>query len=182
MIKPYSLDDYVEEVIQYIKANGLKNPHVIAHSFGTRVALKTEYLYPNTFDRLVITGGAGLKPRLKITKLIKVSTFKVLKLFVKKQRLQKFYSPDYRALSPVMKESFIKIVNEHLDYTLPKIKNRTLIIFGKRDKQTPIYMAKRFNKRINKSSLTIIKGAGHFAFIDKPFKFNTEVKEFLLSK
>ena len=81
-----------------------------------------------------------------------------------------------------MQKSFIKIVNEHLDYTLPKIKNQTLIVFGSEDKETPLYMAKKLHKNIKNSKLVIIKGAGHFCFIDNPNKFNLEVREFLLSK
>ena len=81
-----------------------------------------------------------------------------------------------------MKQSFIKIVNEYLDDKLTLIKNQTLILHGKRDKETPLYMAKRLNKKIVNSKLIVLKDAGHFAFIDRPHKFNTEVKEFFLSK
>jgi pimeloyl-ACP methyl ester carboxylesterase len=81
-----------------------------------------------------------------------------------------------------MKNSFVKIVNEHLDYTLNGIKNKTLIVFGENDKETPLYMADRLYKGIKGSKKIIIKNAGHFSFIDKPLRFNTEVREFLLSK
>ena len=79
-----------------------------------------------------------------------------------------------------MKKSFIKIVNEHLDGYLDKITNPTLLIYGSEDEETPLYMAKRFNKGIKNSRLSVYEGAGHFCFIDKPLKFNLEVKEFLL--
>ena len=81
-----------------------------------------------------------------------------------------------------MKESFCKIVNEHLDGVLPYVKNRTLIVFGENDKETPLYMAERLHKGIENSELVVIKNAAHFCFIDKPLKFNGEVKEFLLRK
>ena len=84
-------------------------------------------------------------------------------------------------LDDIMKKSFIKIVSEHLDYTLWGIKNKTLLIFGSLDKETPLYMARRLNLGIKNSVLSVYEGAGHFAFIDKPLKFNVEVKEFLLS-
>ena len=91
------------------------------------------------------------------------------------------YSKEYNALDGIRKESYKKIVTEHLDYTLGKVQNQTLIIFGENDKETPLYMAKRLNRGIPSSTLSVIKGAGHFCFIDKPNKFNMEVKEFLLS-
>ena len=96
------------------------------------------------------------------------------------EKLIKYYSSDYRALDGVMRESFKKIVGEYLDGEINKIKNPTLIIFGEKDSETPVYMAKRLNRGINDSKMVIIKDAGHFAFIDNPVKFNWEVKEFLL--
>jgi pimeloyl-ACP methyl ester carboxylesterase len=81
-----------------------------------------------------------------------------------------------------MKESYKKIVNEHLDYATFNIENRTLIINGKLDTETPPYTAKRLNKNIKNSRLIMLDGAGHFCFIDKPYTFNMEVREFLLSK
>ena len=80
-----------------------------------------------------------------------------------------------------MKQSFVKIVNEHLDGYLSSVETQTLIINGSLDKETPLYMAKKLNKNIKNSKLIVFKGCGHFCFIDKPNKFNMEVKEFLLS-
>ena len=178
---PYSLDDYVESVYNYVKDNRLEKPHVIAHSFGARIVIKAVSKYPDLFDKIVVTGGAGLKPKFSLKKWVRKTTFKVLKTFLPKSKLQRFYSKDYLSLSPVMKQSFIKIVNEHLDGYLCSIKNQVLLIYGKKDKETPIYMAKRLNGLIKNSKLTIYKNAGHFAFIDCPYKFNMEVREFLLS-
>ena len=182
MERPYSLDDYVKDVKEYIKANGLVKPHVIAHSFGARIAIKIASEDENLFDKMVLTGAAGLKPKRKIGYRIKKCVYKTLKLIVPKEKLSIFYSGDYNSLSPVMKESFIKIVNEHLDSLLPKITNDTFIVFGENDKETPLYMAKRLKAGIKNSKLTVIKGAGHFCFIDKPIRFNMEVREFLISR
>ena len=177
---PYSLDDYIAEVKEYIYKNGLKKPHVIAHSFGGRIVIKAASYDSDLFERIVLTGAAGLKPKFNFKKFIKRKTFAVLKKFIPKEKLNAFYSKDYRLLSPVMKESFIKIVNEELDDRLRFIKNPTLIINGKKDKETPIDTAKRLNAGIRGSKLVILPDAGHFCFIDAPFKFNSEVKEFLL--
>ena len=182
MEKPYSLDDYVNDFVQFIKKNKLNKPTVIAHSFGGRVALKTAYLYKNLLGKIVLTGSAGLKPKFSFKKFIKKWLNKLLKPFLSEKKRQAFYSKDYLMLDSVMKESFIKIVNEHLDYTLSSIENECLIINGTKDKETPIYMAKRLNKGLKNSKMILIKDAGHFSFIDNPAYFNREVREFLLSK
>ena len=181
MLKPYSLDDYVDELLEFIDKNRLNKPNVVAHSFGGRVAIKTAVEHKDLLGKLVLTGSAGLKPKLTIKKLIKRTAFNLLKPFVKKENLSVFYSKDYRQLSPIMQKSFKLIVNEHLDGLACQIQNQTLIINGVLDKETPPYMARRLKKLINNSKLEFIDGAGHFCFIDKPHKFNTEVREFLLS-
>ena len=178
---PYCLDDYISEVKEYIYKNGLRCPHVIAHSFGARIAIKAASSDSGLFGKLVLTGAAGLKPKTTFKKVVKRATYNALKRFIPKEKLSAFFSPDYNALSPVMKESFKKIVNEHLDERLKNIKNPTFLVFGKNDKETPLYMAKRLNAGIAGSRLIVLEGAGHFCFIDKPNKFNMEVKEFLLS-
>ncbi len=179
---PYSLDDYVKEVKAFIIDNGLSKPCVIAHSFGGRIAIKLAAENDGLLDKIVLTGAAGIKPKRGVKYKIKTAAFRCLKPFIKKERLSRFYSKDYLSLSPVMKESFIKIVNEHLDGIIKNIKNPTLIVYGEKDKETPPYMAKKLKEGINGSKLIFIEEAGHFCFIDKPYKFNMEVREFLLSE
>jgi pimeloyl-ACP methyl ester carboxylesterase len=108
--------------------------------------------------------------------------FKTVKPFVNKERLLRFYSLDYQKLSPVMRESFKLIVNEYLESLLPFIKTPTLLIYGDKDKETPLYMGERYKQLLSNARLKVFKGAGHFCFIDSPLKFNMEVREFLLSK
>lgn len=181
MEKPYSLDNYIEEVREYIYKNGLDNPYIVAHSFGGRIAIKGIANKKISAKKLVLTGSAGLKPKNSVKKIAKKTCFNFLKKFARKERLERFYSKDYLALNDIMKHSFIKIVNEHLDGYLSQIDIPTLIINGSLDKETPLYMARKLNKNIKNSSLVIFKGCGHFCFLDKPNKFNMEVKEFLLS-
>lgn len=178
---PYALDDYISEVEEFKYKNSILKPHIIAHSFGGRIAIKATAINGEFCDKLVLTGAAGLKPKNTPKKIINKTLFNILKKFVKKEKLTRFYSKDYLALDGVMKESFKKIISEYLDGYLDRIKNKTLIIFGDKDKETPLYMARALNKGIADSRLITVKDAGHFCFIDKPNKFNLEVREFLLS-
>ncbi len=178
---PYSLDDYIEDLREYFYKNSITAPSVIAHSFGGRVAIKLACKDKTFFDKIVLTGSAGLKPKTTVKKVIKKGVYNILKKVIPKEKLKGFYSKDYQSLDSVMQKSFIKIVNEHLDYCLDKIENKTLIINGKEDRETPPYMAKKLNRFIKDSTLIMVKGAGHFVFLDKPNYFNMEVRKFLLS-
>lgn len=178
---PYSLDDYINDVAEYLYKHGLKKPHVVAHSFGGRITIKGVATKKLDFDKIVLTGCAGLKPKNTLKKRAKRLCFNIAKKFIKREKLTRFYSTDYLSLNAVMKQSFVKIVNEHLDGYLRFIQNQTLIINGEEDRETPLYMAKKLNQNILNSRLLVFKGCSHFCFLDKPNKFNMEVKEFILS-
>ena len=81
-----------------------------------------------------------------------------------------------------MQRSYLKIVNTHLDKIAPSVVNETLIIHGELDRETPLYTARKYNKLIKNSRLKVLKGCGHFAFIDSPFDFNLQVENFLFGE
>lgn len=150
----------------------------MAHSFGGRVALRLA-LKDKRLDKLVLTGSAGLKPKRSVGYYFKVYLYKLLKKVFSENFLKGFGSSEYRSLDGVMKKSYLKIVNTHQDQEVSKITNKTCLIYGSKDKSTPLYIAKKFNKLIKNSTLIVISGAGHFAFIDQPYLFNVYLKEFL---
>ena len=92
--------------------------------------------------------------------------------------LNKFGSTEYKTLPSNLKQIFVNIVNEDLTYLLTKIKLKTLILWGKKDKDTPLYMAKILNKKIKNSSLKILD-AGHYSYLEEKEKFIYLTKSFL---
>ena len=70
-----------------------------------------------------------------------------------------------------MKESFKKVVGESVKPYLQDIKSPVLLIFGEKDKATPLYMAKTLHKHIEGSGLIVFKSCGHFCYLDKLFDF-----------
>ena len=79
-----------------------------------------------------------------------------------------------------MRDSYVLVVNEHQDGEISYIKNKTLIIYGENDTETPLYMASKFAKKIKNSILYTVKNAGHFCFMEKPSEINVLIKEFLV--
>lgn len=138
---------------------------------------------PYDFKKIVFTGAAGLKPRRSMSYFFRKWGYKSIKSIFGKKAAQKFSQKfnknGIENMTVGQRESFIKIVNEHLDYKLKDVLAPTLIVEGKFDKETPPYMAKRFLKGIKNSELIFLDG-GHFAFIDDYKSFNIIVKEFLL--
>lgn len=178
---PYSLSDYAKEVEDFLAATGENNFSVIAHSFGARVVLK---LSPYPFKKIVFTGAAGLKTKKPLTYYFKKWGYKSIKAVFGENSAKKFSQKvngnGVESMPENNRLSFIKIVNENLDCKLKDISAETLLLWGKRDKETPPYLAKRFKRGIKNSQLVFLDG-GHFAYIDDYASFNIIAKDFLLS-
>ena len=97
-----------------------------------------------------------------------------------KQYREKNGSSDYNQLSSdVMRETFKKVINLDLTENLSKIASPTLIMWGELDTDTPLYMAKVMEKKIKDSGLVVLKGAGHFSYLDSMGQFLNVVNVFL---
>ena len=87
-------------------------------------------------------------------------------------------SADYKALSPQLKKTFVNIVQTNLEAFAKTIYTKTLLIWGKKDDQTPLYMAKRLEKYLKNCKLEFIENGGHFAFLEYPMQFYRHLKQF----
>lgn len=173
---PLTVEDYAKGVVDIINAYRMTKVTVVGHSFGGRVALRLAAKYGYLLDGVVICDGAGLRPRRGIGYYCKIFRHKLLK---KLNIPHKAGSSDYRALSGAMKQTFINVVNEDQTAELEKITLPVLLFWGDKDKDTPIYMAKRMHRRIEGSGLVVIKGAGHYAYIEAHGIFLSVLNQFL---
>lgn len=176
-VDDWNVFTYANMVIALCKKLNLGKLNLIGHSFGGRIAIIISVLCKEDVNRLVLVDSAGAKPRRGVKYYIKIWSYKIRKRL--HMDTSNYGSCDYRALTPNMRKVFNSIVNTHLDEFLPYIKCNTLIIFGSQDKTTPLYMARRFHKKIAKSQLLILENAGHFSFIDRKLEFSKELKKFL---
>jgi pimeloyl-ACP methyl ester carboxylesterase len=179
LTKAMSVGDFAEWLKSFILAADIHKPHIVAHSFGARVAVKLVSKDNSICDKLVITGGAGLVKKRTLKYKGKVAAYRAVKKFFPTFAENHFGSKEYRTLSHVMKESYKKIVNEDLTDCLKSIKNPTLLLYGENDKTTPYNQeGKVFNSLISGSNLIKMKG-GHFCFSDYPQQFNKQLLNFL---
>lgn len=178
----FCLDDYVKIVNELLKFEGVQNVSIVAHSFGGRVAIKFASKHQDCTKKLVLVDSAGIKPKFSLSKWIKIKHYKFLKFLKKhgiiKRELSNFGSQDYRAMPPNLKPVFSRIVCEDLTPYLQNILAPTLIVWGKDDRETPFYMAKKLNKKIEDSAIVTFDG-GHFAYLQNESKFDIIVSEFL---
>lgn len=173
---PYTLFDYAEIVYKILEKENAKKINIICHSFGARVAILLISMYNVDVEKLIITAGAGIKPKNKIKKIFRKIKYKIIKKINKKYLAG---SSDYKKLSNVMKKTFSNIINLDIAPYAKKVNSKTLLIYGNRDKETPIYMAKKLNKYIKNSRLIIYKNCGHFAYLENNVQFLIDIKTFL---
>ena len=174
----FSVEDYVRWTEDVFGLLGIVSPCVIAHSFGCRVAVKMAGAGRIPLGKIVLTGPAGVRLPRKIGYHLKVKAYRLVKRFAPRFADKHFGSAEYRSLSPIMRESYKKIVNEDLRVDAARMQNQVLIIEGRADEVTPLAEAKAYLDVIQDGRLALIDG-GHFAFAESPLAFNILVEEFL---
>lgn len=182
--------EYAKCITQYLESKNITNADILGHSVGGRIGLRIAVHFPKSVDNLILISSAGIKSkkfllRFKIYILKKAAkifkTFDKLlgRDFFKNRYSSKFASKDYLNAGE-MKDIFLKIVNEDQEGELSRVNARTLLIWGDKDSQTPIDMAKTFNKKIKNSKLIILNGKDHFPFLGSGANLCAyHIKEFL---
>ncbi len=174
----FSVADYAAWTKEVLALLGVKKPHVVAHSFGCRVAVKMASENSAAIDKIILTGPAGIITNRGFSYQVKVKAYRLVKKCFPNYAERKFGSAEYRSLSPIMKESYKKIVNEDLREYAKQIPNPTLIIEGEEDRTTPLKEANIYLQNLQNGRLKTMRG-GHFAFVEQPTVFNLIVEEFL---
>lgn len=129
---------------------------------------------------MVIIDGAGINC-FSLQQYLKIKWYKFFKILVKKKLikekvLKKYGSTDYKVLNETQKSTFRNIINSDLKKYLKFVNVRTTLIWGKRDKSTPLKHAKIMNKNIKNSTLIVYPKAGHFSFLDCRWDFQRDIE------
>jgi len=174
---PFSVADYAEWTAETLSLLGVQTPYAVAHSFGCRVAVKMAGKYGYPFQKLLLTGPAGVIMNRGFGYRCKVWAYKVCKAFAPVYAEKHFGSEEYRSLSGVMRESYKKIVNEDLRECAKTVGCKVLIVEGEQDAVTPLREAQAYLQSFPNAKLKTLRG-GHFAFVENPVAFNLITEEF----
>ncbi len=177
LTNPFSVSDYAAWTKAVFKLLNVQSPHVIAHSFGCRVAVKLAAQDPAFFDKILLTGAAGVILKRGFSYRFRVKLYRLVKRFAPKFAERRFGSEEYRSLTPIMKESYKKIVNEDLRACAKQIENEVLLVEGEMDRVTPKEEAEAYLACLKRGKLIIMPG-GHFAFAEYPVAFNLIAEEY----
>lgn len=185
--------DYANIIKHFINNLKIKNPTIIAHSFGGKITLDLAINNPTLLEKIILIDSAGIKKKKSIIKRFKTYQYKTLKKIItsiySKERSEyliddlrkKYGSKDYNECEGIMQKILIKVVNEDYKNELNLINTPTLLIWGEKDIDTPLKDAYIMEKSIKNSGLVIIKNAKHFPFISNSYEFLIIINKFLES-
>lgn len=185
--KIYSLEDYADFVLNYVKKNKINSTILLGHSFGGRISLVIGAKHPSLIKYLVLTGVPGYLPAKKF----KVNFFYYLakigklifcvfpfSLFAARARKLLYKSAgvfDYYHTSGYLRETFKKVIGTDLEPYMKMIKTPTLLIWGKEDKITPVWIAEKMHRNIINSKIIILPNEGHGLIYKNPKLFTKYV-------
>ena len=186
--KAWDTNDYAAFIYAFTQKMKIAEPIIIAHSFGCRVAIRYAYRHP--VRKMALTGAAGIRDKRGLDYYLKVYSYKAAKKVLSIGPLQKYRdelqknagSEDYRNSSGIMRETFVKVVNEDLTEILPEISVETLLVYGENDEATPVEKGRLMEKLMPDAALVIFENDDHYAYLHQAQRFNLVLDAFLRSE
>lgn len=193
--EPWGVPEYSDHLIRFLKEMDFLPCDVIAHSFGCRICTYIASEHPEYFRRIIMTGAAGIRPQQSEEARKRSAEYRKYKAiaeavrkvpFLRKtaasweERLRRKYgSADYNRLDEEMRKTFVKVISLDLTERYSDIQQSTLLVWGDRDTETPLWMGREMEKRIPDSALILLEGGSHFAYLEQIDRFTAIAKEFL---
>jgi pimeloyl-ACP methyl ester carboxylesterase len=175
--EPWSVADFAALTRDLLARLGVERPDVVAHSFGGRVAIRLAAEQPDALGRLVLIGVPGVRrrptPRDRAKRtLARSARWAAAYCGPVGERLRRsiyglIASPDYAAAGP-LRATFVRVVGEDLRPLLPRVRSRALLVWGERDLEVPLEVARAMEAAMPDARLVVVPRAGHFAHLDQP--------------
>lgn len=162
----WTIDDYSNMLEVFVKQVGIKKPIIMGHSFGGRVAIR--YSANNAIEKLVLFGSPCIRTQKELPMSVKIlKAIKKLPGLNQVGEYMKKYigSRDYKAASPIMRQTLVNVVNADLSIYAKRIEEPTLLIWGEQDDEAPLEEAKLLEKLMVDAGLIVLPGT-HYAYLE----------------
>lgn len=182
----WNLDDYCDFVEEFVRVLNLDKFYLLGHSFGGSLSIKFSFKHPEKVAKLFLVSAACIRKKsLKnklfkfLSKFIKIKTPFLRKVFYRKS--------DYLSVEGIMKETYLKVIKQDLSNILSQIQVPTVIIWGEKDKVTPLKHGRLIKEKIQDShlrqgfrrqaKLEIIPNVGHDLNLKTPEKLAEAISQ-----
>lgn len=185
--RAFCVGDYADLVAGFMEKLGIARAVVVGHSFGGRIGIVLAAEKPGLVSRLVLVDAAGIREASLRRSLAQAGAMIAKPLFAPRfmqplrKRIYALLGADDYLATPALQETYLRVINEDLTPLLLAIKQETLLVWGEKDRDTPLREAETMKRNIAHSRLVIIPGAGHFSFLDAPEKFLAALRSFITS-
>ncbi len=188
--RAWGMSDYAKFVAEWLKKIDVKDVEaLVGHSYGGACAISGVgggILKPR---KLVLLSSSGIRDVYKVRRLALKSAAKLVKVPLEmlpsglRARLKKkayIAIGSDAMLLPHMELTFKRSINEDLQSVAKNISVPTLLIYGTKDRDTPIKYGRLFHEAIHGSRLEVIN-AGHFLHQEQTKEVSSLILEFLES-
>jgi len=186
--------DMIGFLAEFAARLGVKRAHWIGSSFGGGLVIRLAAANPGVVDRVALFSPTGIPkeemdavrervPKSRSTWDAFRESFEDPALATRERyhefsRLQKVSAPFFRRYQSTHPPDYATVgwVPQ-----MRAMRSPTLLVWGDRDKVIPPPMDRRTREEIPGSRLVVLKGAGHFPFMDRPAEVNPMIMNFLES-
>lgn len=185
----FSLADYATVLENLLVKLAIPQATLVGHSFGAAIAVKFTLHFPASVDKLVLISASGIRRRSFRHWLLAagrfffrgiVFGFRDFRFTLRLKNLfgMFFGSEDYRQTRGVLRDTFKKVVAEDLRAIAGRIERPTLLVWGRRDAETPLYDGRTYHELIKGSRLEALD-CSHFPMLEKPAECARLIASFL---
>jgi triacylglycerol lipase len=189
-----TLVDFLNGLLKELK---VERASLVGNSLGGFTAAAFALAYPEKVDKLVLVDAAGYA----VPKDTDPRTFNILnpstregvrqvmsvvfydkKMFANDAVVDTLFAKKMQTGDGYTIQKFIESIlrgEDVLDGKLDKIKQPTLLVWGREDALTPLSMGERFKQDIKGSQLLVFDKCGHVPQMEKAAEFNTALLKFL---
>lgn len=191
-LRKLSVMGLVDYVDRFIEHQGYTNVHIVGNSLGGHIAQLYVLRKPERVKSLTLTGSSGLFENAMGSSFPKRGNYEYIKkktedVFYDSKIATKEYVDDlYETVNNRNKAIRIittakSAIRHNLGDKIHAIECPTLLVWGREDGVTPLFVGEKFKELIPNSQLSIIEKCGHAPMMEKPDEFNKIFETFLAS-
>jgi len=185
--KIWTLDDYIGWL--YRQLENETDPIVVGHSNGGRIAIAFAARYPKKLGKLILVDSAGIYHNelpLRLKRFLFGTAAKFGKKITSSETARKILykaagEGDYKNADPLMKKTMANLISVDLTANLSRIECPTLIIWGKKDRATPLADGQIMNSAIKNSEIMVVDGAAHSPHFTHAKQVTERILQFIKS-
>lgn len=177
----WGVNDYCQLIQRLKEFFGWNLEAIVGHSFGGKIAF--HYALHYRLKHLVLIAPSTVKPKIRMKTLLRRYSYRICRRlcpFIQLSVLKRiFASRDYSQSSRRMQQILIKATHTYYDRDLQYLVAPTLVMWGKKDSETPFNQLKIHEHRIPLVEKYISPLGTHFGHQENPRQYAYRIHQFL---